>query len=133
MKNSIEQGSTTWLLLCVCDEKIAYPPIHIEVSLLHDSTQGLCMSMSEDTFTFNDFPQVVAELRDGVPSIKALSLHLQNRPTRQGEQDTVLSRQSRLPNIPTFPLQLSIRNSLIGKSSAIGLAWQAMGHLSWRD
>ncbi len=41
--------------------------------------------MSNEPLTFNDFPQVVAELRDEVSGMKALLLNLQNRPTQQRE------------------------------------------------
>ena len=41
--------------------------------------------MSKEPLTFNDLPQVVAELRDEVSGMKALLLNLQNRPTQQRE------------------------------------------------
>ena len=41
--------------------------------------------MSKDQITFNDLPQVIAELRDEVSGMKALLLNLQNRPTQQRE------------------------------------------------
>ena len=41
--------------------------------------------MIKDQITFNDLPQVVAELRDEVSGMKALLLNLQNRPTQQRE------------------------------------------------
>lgn len=45
--------------------------------------------------------------------------------------DTALSRQSRLPSTPTFPLRPSIRNLQIGKSLAPSLA--SDGSLPWWD
>jgi hypothetical protein len=41
--------------------------------------------MIKDQITFNELPQVVAELRDEVSGMKALLLNLQNRPTQQRE------------------------------------------------
>ena len=41
--------------------------------------------MTNNQITFNDLPQVVAELRDEVSDMKALLLNLQNRPTQQRE------------------------------------------------
>ncbi len=41
--------------------------------------------MTNNQITFNDLPQVVAELRDEVSGMKALLLNLQNRPTLQRE------------------------------------------------
>ena len=41
--------------------------------------------MKNNELTFNDLPQVVAELRDEVSGMKALLLYLQNRPIQQRE------------------------------------------------
>ena len=41
--------------------------------------------MTKDQITFNDLPQVIAELRDEVSGMKALLQNLQNRPTQQRE------------------------------------------------
>ena len=41
--------------------------------------------MTKDQITFNDLPQVIAELRDEVSGMKALLLNLQNKPTQQRE------------------------------------------------
>ena len=41
--------------------------------------------MKNNELTFNDLPQVVAELRDEVSGMKALLLNLQNRETQQRE------------------------------------------------
>ena len=41
--------------------------------------------MKNNELTFNDLPQVVAELRDEVSGMKALLLNLQNRQTQQRE------------------------------------------------
>ena len=41
--------------------------------------------MKNNELTFNDLPQVVAELRDEVSGMKALLLNLQNRPIQQRE------------------------------------------------
>ena len=41
--------------------------------------------MKNNELTFNDLPQVVAELRDEVSVMKAFLLNLQNRPTQQRE------------------------------------------------
>ena len=41
--------------------------------------------MINKELTFNDLPQVVAELRDEVSCMKALLLNLQNRPIQQRE------------------------------------------------
>ena len=41
--------------------------------------------MIKDQITFNDLPQVIAELRDEVSGMKALLLNFQNRPTQQRE------------------------------------------------
>lgn len=43
------------------------------------------MQMNKEPLTFNELPQVVAELRDEVSGMKALLLNLQNRPTQQRE------------------------------------------------
>ena len=41
--------------------------------------------MKNNELTFNDLPQVVAELRDEVSGMKAFLLNLQNRPIQQRE------------------------------------------------
>ena len=41
--------------------------------------------MKNNELTFNDLPQVVAELRDEVSGMKALLLNLQNRPIQRRE------------------------------------------------
>ena len=41
--------------------------------------------MIKDQITFNDLPQVIAELRNEVSGMKALLQNLQNRPTQQRE------------------------------------------------
>ena len=41
--------------------------------------------MNNDTLTFNDLPQVVAQLRDEVMGMKVLLQSLQKRPTQQRE------------------------------------------------
>ena len=41
--------------------------------------------MKNEQLTFNDLPQVIAELRDEVSGMKALLLSLQYRPTQQRE------------------------------------------------
>ena len=64
---------------------MACPPIRNEVPLHHDSTKGSCCKMTNKELTFNDLPQVVAELRDEVSGMKALLLNLQNRPNQQRE------------------------------------------------
>ena len=119
---------------CTSSLKMACPPIHNEVPLQHDSTKGSCMFMSKEPLTFNDLPQVVAELRDEVSGMKALLLNLQNRPTQQRERtDTALSHQSRLPSTITFPLQPSTRNLQAGKSPVPNLANDGSSTLkSWQ-
>ena len=64
---------------------MACPPIRNGVPLQHDSTKGSCCKMTNKELTFNDLPQVVAELRDEVSCMKALLLNLQNRPIQQRE------------------------------------------------
>ena len=49
--------------------KVACPPIRNEVPLQHDSTKGSCCKMTNNELTFNDLPQVVAELRE-IPGSK---------------------------------------------------------------
>ena len=71
--------------LCTSYGKVACPPIRNGVPLQHDSTKGSCCKMTNKELTFNDLPQVVAELRDEVSCMKALLLNLQNKPIQQRE------------------------------------------------
>ena len=54
--------------------------------------------MSNEPLTFNDLPQVVAELRDEVSGMKALLLNLQNNQLCRERTDTALSHLSRSPS-----------------------------------
>lgn len=85
--------------------------------------------MTNNQITFNDLPQVVAELRDEVSGMKALLLNLQNRPTQQ--------RENR--HRPVTPEQVAeyIQHSPcdhLSETRKQGNPWlqtrQAMGHLS---
>ena len=53
----------------VTHQKVACPPICNGIPLQHDSTKGSCCKMTNNELTFNDLPQVVAELRDEVSGI----------------------------------------------------------------
>ena len=75
--------------------------------------------MSKDQITFNDLPQVIAELRDEVSGMKALLLNLQNRPTQQ--------RENR--HRPVTPEQVAEYSETRKQGNPRLQARQAMGHL----
>ena len=59
---------------------MACPPIRNEVPLQHDFTKGSCCIMIKDQITFNDLPQVIADLRNEVSGMKALLLNVFVKP-----------------------------------------------------
>ena len=61
------------------------------------------MYMSNEPLTFNDLPQVIAELRDEVSGMKALLLNLQNRPTQQRE-----NRHRPVTGMKALPNELTV-------------------------
>ena len=74
--------------------------------------------MKNEQLTFNDLPQVIAELRDEVSGMKALLLNLQNRPTQQRENRHRPVTPEQVAEYTNIPLRPSIRNSRTGKSPA---------------
>ena len=93
---------------------MACPPIHHAVPLRHDSTKGL-VYVNED-LTFNDLPQVVAQLRDEVMGMKVLLQSLQNRPTQQREnrhRPVTPERVAEYTNIPLATIYQKLANGEI--------------------
>ena len=75
--------------------------------------------------TFNDLPQVVAELRDEVSSMKALLLNLQNRPTQQREnrhRPVTPEQVAEYTNIPLATIYQKLANGQIPGSKP-GKRW----------
>ena len=60
--------------------------------------------MTNNELTFNDLPQVIAELRDEVSGMKALLLNLQNRPTQQRENRHRLVTPEQVAEYTNIPL-----------------------------
>jgi len=60
--------------------------------------------MKNNELTFNDLPQVVAELRDEVSGMKALLLNLQNRPIQQRENRHRPVTPEQVPEYTNIPL-----------------------------
>ena len=72
--------------------------------------------MSKDQITFNDLPQVVAELRDEVSGMKVLLLNLQNRPTQQKEnrhRAVTPEQVAKYTNIPLATIYQKLANKEI--------------------
>lgn len=75
--------------------------------------------MTKEQITFNDLPQVVAELRDEVSGMKALLLNLQNRPTQQREnrhQPVTPEQVVKYTNIPLATIFQKLANREIPSS-----------------
>jgi len=69
--------------------------------------------MKNNELTFNDLPQVVAELRDEVSGMKALLLNLQNRPIQQREnrhRPVTPEQVSEYTNIPLATIYQKLAN-----------------------
>ena len=69
--------------------------------------------MTNKELTFNDLPQVVAELRDEVSGMKALLLNLQNRQTQQREnrhRPVTPEQVSEYTNIPLATIYQKLAN-----------------------
>ena len=75
--------------------------------------------MNNEPLTFNDLPQVVAELRDEVSGMKALLLNLQNRPTQQREnkhRPVTPEQVTEYTNIPLATIYQKLANREIPDS-----------------
>ena len=72
--------------------------------------------MKKEDLTFNDLPQVVAQLRDEVMGMKVLLLSLQNRPTQQREnrhRPVTPERVAEYTNIPLATIYQKLANGEI--------------------
>lgn len=72
--------------------------------------------MKNEDLTFNDLPQVVAQLRDEVMGMKVLLLSLQNRPTQQREnrhRPVTPERVAEYTNIPLATIYQKLANGEI--------------------
>ena len=81
--------------------------------------------MTKDQITFNDLPQVIAELRDEVSGMKALLLNLQNRPTQQREnrhRPVTPEQVAEYTNIPLAAIYQKLANREIPGSKP-GKRW----------
>lgn len=81
--------------------------------------------MTKDQITFNDLPQVIAELRDEVSGMKALLLNLQNRPTQQREnrhRPVTPEQLAEYTNIPLATIYQKLANREIPGSKP-GKRW----------
>ena len=81
--------------------------------------------MTKDQITFNDLPQVIAELRDEVSGMKALLLNLQNRPTQQREnrhRPVTPEQVAEYTNIPLATIYQKLANREIPGSKP-GKRW----------
>ena len=81
--------------------------------------------MIKDKITFNDLPQVIAELRDEVSGMKALLLNLQNRPTQQREnrhRPVTPEQVAEYTNIPLATIYQKLANREIPGSKP-GKRW----------
>ena len=83
------------------------------------------MHMKNEQLTFNDLPQVFAELRDEVSGMKALLLNLQNRPTQQREnrhRPVTPEQVAEYTNIPLATIYQKLANREIPGSKP-GKRW----------
>ena len=80
------------------------------------------MQMNKEPLTFNELPQVVAELRDEVSGMKALLLNLQNRPTQQRENRHRPVTPEQVADYTNIPLATIYQKLATGKSPAPSLA-----------
>ena len=78
--------------------------------------------MTKDQITFNDLPQVIAELRDEVSGMKALLLNLQNRPTQQRENRHRPVTPEQVADIPLATIYQKLANREIPGSKP-GKRW----------
>ena len=81
--------------------------------------------MIKEQITFNDLPQVVAELRDEVSGMKALLLNLQNRSTQQREnrhRPVTPEQVAEYTNIPLATIYQKLANREIPGSKP-GKRW----------
>ena len=81
--------------------------------------------MKNEQLTFNDLPQVIAELRDEVSGMKALLLSLQNRPTQQREnrhRPVTPEQVAEYTNIPLATIYQKLANREIPGSKP-GKRW----------
>ena len=81
--------------------------------------------MSNEPLTFNDLPQVIAELRDEVSGMKALLQNLQNRPTQQREnrhRPVTPEQVAEYTNIPLATIYQKLANREIPGSKS-GKRW----------
>ena len=81
--------------------------------------------MIKDQITFNDLPQVIAELRDEVSGMKALLLNLQNKPTQQREnrhRPVTPEQVAEYTNIPLATIYQKLANREIPGSKP-GKRW----------
>ena len=81
--------------------------------------------MIKDQITFNDLPQVIAELRDEVSGMKALLQNLQNRPTQQREnrhRPVTPEQVAEYTNIPLATIYQKLANREIPGSKP-GKRW----------
>ena len=81
--------------------------------------------MIKDQLTFNDLPQVIAELRNEVSGMKALLLNLQNRPTQQREnrhRPVTPEQVAEYTNIPLATIYQKLANREIPGSKP-GKRW----------
>ena len=81
--------------------------------------------MNKEPLTFNDLPQVIAELRDEVSGMKALLLNLQNRPTQQREnrhRPVTPEQVAEYTNIPLATIYQKLANREIPGSKP-GKRW----------
>lgn len=81
--------------------------------------------MIKDQITFNDLPQVIAELRDEVSGMKALLLNLQNRSTQQREnrhRPVTPEQVAEYTNIPLATIYQKLANREIPGSKP-GKRW----------
>ena len=72
--------------------------------------------MKNEDLTFNDLPQVVAQLRDEVMGMKVLLQNLQNRPTQQREnrhRPVTPERVAEYTNIPLATIYQKLANGEI--------------------
>ena len=72
--------------------------------------------MKKEDLTFNDLPQVVAQLRDEVMGMKVLLQSLQNRPTQQREnrhRPVTPERVAEYTNIPLATIYQKLANGEI--------------------
>ena len=81
--------------------------------------------MTNNELTFNDLPQVIAELRDEVSGMKALLQNLQNRPTQQREnrhRPVTPEQVAEYTNIPLATIYQKLANREIPGSKP-GKRW----------